>query len=265
MAIQKEKKLKLFKNRVSLRYSAKLEQQIIAVDASDEVDEKPSKRGGKKTLDEIQQRLDMLCRTLPDVVICGLPDAQRALVVKDKDGKDNFKLMVEGYGLRACMNTEGVNGRKTWTNSIMETWEVLGIEAARKLIIREISQVMRTMDIDPRHMQLLADLMTCKGEVLGITRFGLAKMRDSVLQLASFEKTTDHLFDAASHTQSDEVLGVSENIIMGQEVGLGTGLCEVDYVLDIDPSEIGPKPTIFEDAWAEYEAANANDMEMDHE
>ena len=41
------------------------------------------------------------------------------------------------------------------------------------------------IDIDPRHMQLLADTMTYKGEVLGITRFGLAKMRDSVLQLAS--------------------------------------------------------------------------------
>jgi hypothetical protein len=36
-----------------------------------------------------------------------------------------------------------------------------------------------------------------KGEVLGITRFGIAKMKDSVLMLASFEKTTDHLFEAA--------------------------------------------------------------------
>lgn len=40
-------------------------------------------------------------------------------------------------------------------------------------------------------------LPSLSGEVLGITRFGVAKMRESVLMLASFEKTTDHLFDAA--------------------------------------------------------------------
>lgn len=46
-----------------------------------------------------------------------------------------------------------------------------------------------------------------QGEVLGITRFGIAKMKDSVLMLASFEKTTDHLFDAALHGRTDEITG----------------------------------------------------------
>lgn len=46
-----------------------------------------------------------------------------------------------------------------------------------------------------------------KGEVLGITRFGLAKMKESVLMLASFEKTADHLFDAAYFGQKDSVCG----------------------------------------------------------
>ena len=109
----------------------------------------------------------------------------------------------------------------------MEMKDVLGIEAARQSIINEVSDVMKQMDIDPRHMQLLADVMTYKGEVLGITRFGLAKMRDSVLQLASFEKTPDHLFDAAVQMKKDEIKGVSENIIMGQSVGLGTGSMSV--------------------------------------
>ena len=47
----------------------------------------------------------------------------------------------------------------------------------------------------------------CQGEVLGITRFGIAKMKDSVLMLASFEKTTDHLFDAALHGRTDAITG----------------------------------------------------------
>jgi DNA-directed RNA polymerase III subunit RPC1 len=56
---------------------------------------------------------------------------------------------------------------------------------------------------------LLADLMTFKGEILGITRFGIAKMKSSTFMLASFEKTTDHLFDAALHGNSDPIDGVS--------------------------------------------------------
>ena len=66
--------------------------------------------------------------------------------------------------------------------------------------------------------------MTFKGDVLGITRFGVAKMRESVLMLASFEKTTDHLFDAAVHSREDSIVGVSECIIMGVPIPVGTGL-----------------------------------------
>ena len=67
--------------------------------------------------------------------------------------------------------------------------------------------------------------MTFKGQVLGITRFGISKMRDSTLMLASFEKTTDHLFDAAYRGAVDNICGVSEKIIMGKPVSLGSGLC----------------------------------------
>lgn len=110
------------------------------------------------------------------------------------------------------------------------------------------------MDIDPRHMQLLGDVMTYKGEVLGITRFGLAKMRDSVLQLASFEKTTDHLFDAAFHMKKDKVEGVSECIILGQSMKIGTGAFQVVRKLMFDPKELGPKPTVFEEEYAKVYA-----------
>ena len=48
-------------------------------------------------------------------------------------------------------------------------------------------------------------------------------MKESVLMLASFERTTDHLFDAAILAQQDDVTGVSECIIMGIPVNLGTG------------------------------------------
>uniref|UniRef100_A0A671NQ26 DNA-directed RNA polymerase n=1 Tax=Sinocyclocheilus anshuiensis TaxID=1608454 RepID=A0A671NQ26_9TELE len=87
--------------------------------------------------------------------------------------------------------------------------KTLGIEAARSTIINEIQYTMvnHGMSIDRRHVMLLADLMSYKGEILGITRFGLAKMKESVLMLASFEKTADHLFESAYFGQKDSVCG----------------------------------------------------------
>ncbi|KAJ9603853.1 DNA-directed RNA polymerase III subunit C1 (rpo31) [Cladophialophora chaetospira] len=182
-------------------------------------------------------------------------DTQSALAkvpVKDANPVQMHKVMVEGYGLRYCMNTEGVDPCHTETNSVVETMQVLGIEAARSKIITEIQEVTKGLSIDPRHMYLLADVMTYKGEVLGITRFGLAKMRDSVLQLASFEKTADHVFDAGAMGKIDRIEGVSESVIVGKTMGVGTGSVEVVRYLD-HPIETGnkftPKACVFEDAW----------------
>ena len=213
-----------------------------------------NKRSVTKMREEHFLRVQSMKRNIPNVVVKGYPDANRAIIKKDEKqnerGRDEFSLLVEGYGLKNCMTTDGINGYGTRTNSIMEMRAVLGIEAARKTIIDEIRSVMGQMDIDPRHMALLADVMTFKGEVLGITRFGLAKMRDSVLQLASFEKTPDHLFEAASRIKKDKIEGVSECIIMGQSMHLGTGTFKIVRQLALKDGELKRKRTLFEDCWA---------------
>lgn len=73
------------------------------------------------------------------------------------------------------MRIPGINFKKTITNHILEMSEVLGIEAARQCIIEEIKFTMGEygIQIDNRHIQLLADQMTFKGQVHGITRFGI--------------------------------------------------------------------------------------------
>ena len=82
--------------------------------------------------------------------------------------------------------------------------------------------------------------------MLGITRFGVAKMKDSVLMLASFEKTTDHLFDAAVFAKRDAIEGVSECIIMGIPMPIGTGMFKL--VQRNDDKSIPPlRPLMFED------------------
>lgn len=177
-----------------------------------------------KREEQIYYSLKLLKRALPKIAIKGIQEAARAVI---SDEKGSRKLLVEGYGLREVMTTEGIIGTQTHTNHIMEMKDVLGIEAARSSVFREIDYTMAShgMKIDPRHVMLLADVMTYKGEVLGITRFGVAKMKDSVLMLASFEKTTDHLFDAAMFGKTDSIQGVSESIIMGNTAAnLGTAM-----------------------------------------
>merc|ERR1719215_1934872 len=76
---------------------------------------------------------------------------------------------------------------------------------------------------------MLGDCMTYRGAVLGINRYGIARMRASTMMLASFERTTEHIFDAAVHNRSDPVTGVSECIILGSTINLGTGLFKLLY------------------------------------
>ncbi|KAG5262768.1 hypothetical protein AALO_G00278690 [Alosa alosa] len=183
--------------------------------------------------------LQSLKEDLPKVVVQGIPEVARAVIhIDDQSGKQKFKLLVEGDNLRSVMATHGVNGSRTTSNNTYEVEKTLGIEAARTTIINEIQYTMTNhgMSIDRRHVMLLADLMSYKGEILGITRFGLAKMKESVLMLASFEKTADHLFDAAYFGQKDSVCGVSECIIMGIPMNIGTGLFKLLHRADKDPN-----------------------------
>ncbi|RXM33808.1 DNA-directed RNA polymerase III subunit RPC1 [Acipenser ruthenus] len=194
--------------------------------------------------------LQTLKELLPKIVVQGIPEVSRAVIhIDEKSGKEKYKLLVEGDNLRSVMATHGVNGSRTTSNNTFEVEKTLGIEAARSTIINEIQYTMvnHGMSIDRRHVMLLADLMSYKGEILGITRFGLAKMKESVLMLASFEKTADHLFDAAYFGQKDSVCGVSECIIMGIPMNIGTGLFKLLHKTDKDPNP--PKrPLLFDNS-----------------
>lgn len=171
--------------------------------------------------------IQALKAAIPQVIVQGIPSVSRAVINEEmQDGKKQYYLLVEGYGLQDVMCVPGVDARYCKSNHIMEMQRVLGIEAARAMISSEIKYIMTAygITVDRRHLMLLSDVMTFKGEVLGITRFGVAKMKESVLMLASFEKTTDHLFDAAVHAREDAIVGVSECIIMGVPIPIGTGI-----------------------------------------
>ncbi|KAL6650947.1 hypothetical protein ACP70R_009872 [Stipagrostis hirtigluma subsp. patula] len=182
---------------------------------------------------KLQLELHNLKSMLPKVIVKGIPTVERVVIEEKEISKDpricSYKLYVEGTNLLAVMGIPGVDAKQTKSNHIMEMNKTLGIEAARASIIAEIQYTMKShgMNIDLRHMMLLADLMTYKGEILGITRYGIAKMKSSVLMLASFEKTSEHLFNASYSGREDQIEGVSECIIMGIPMTLGTGILKV--------------------------------------
>eukprot|EP00798_Chlamydomonas_sp_ICE-L_P002152 gene2152-18202_t len=204
----------------------KLKEEHVRAVAEDKVIVYPPDIGRQQML----FTMEALIAVLPKVIVVGIPTAIRAVMSKDAK-TSKHALLVEGTNFQAVMATGGVDGRLTVTNHVWEIEKYLGIEAARATIMSEIVNVMGShgMSIDARHTMLLADCMTYKGEVLGITRFGIAKMKDSVLHTASFEKTADHLFDAAIHGRCDDVVGVSESIIMGMPMPVGTGLFKLRH------------------------------------
>ena len=159
--------------------------------------------------------LQILKKRLETVIVSGISSVSRAVINKIEESPSAYNLLIEGNGLMEIMSTAGIDHTKCKSNDIMEVEKVFGIEAARNTIISEIKYTFgeHGISVDTRHLQLLSDFMTFKGKVNGITRFGIGKSKESTLMLASFESTTDILFDAAFHTRNDVIKGISESII----------------------------------------------------
>jgi DNA-directed RNA polymerase subunit A' len=167
---------------------------------------------------------------LPLMHVRGIPQVKRALVMEEKTGdKSEWVIRTEGSNLELTLETEGVDPARTTSNNMHEVAEVLGIEAARNVIIKEASAVLEEqgLDVDVRHVMLVADAMTASGEVLQVGRHGVSGEKASTLAKAAFEITIPTIVDAAIKGTRDMLRGVAENVIVGQQVPMGTGLIEV--------------------------------------
>ena len=145
-------------------------------------------------------------------------------VVIRKEG-DEYILYTEGSSLKKVMQFDGVDPTRIKTNNINEIGEVLGIEAARNAIINEATDTLREqgLSVDVRHIMLVADIMTVDGELKQIGRHGVSGEKASVLARAAIEVTVNHILDAAIRGDVDDLKGVTENVIVGQPIQLGTG------------------------------------------
>ncbi|MEM3402324.1 MAG: hypothetical protein QXH08_03760 [Candidatus Hadarchaeales archaeon] len=138
-------------------------------------------------------------------------------------------LYTEGSNLREILRLPEVDQTRTITNNIYEIEQELGIEAARNAIINEAIKTLEEqgLEVDVRHIMLVADMMTATGTVRQVGRHGVSGEKASVFARASFEITTKHLFDACIHGEVDKLSGIIENVIAGQPIPLGTGSVEL--------------------------------------
>ncbi|CAK9294858.1 unnamed protein product [Gordionus sp. m RMFG-2023] len=148
-------------------------------------------------------------------------------------------LETDGTSLMKVLSEKDVDPVRTTSNDICEIFSVLGIEAVRKSLEKEINTVI-SFDgsyVNYRHLSLLCDIMTAKGHLMAITRHGINRQDTGALMRCSFEETVDILTDAAAHAENDPMLGVSENIMFGQLAPIGTGSFEL--LLDAERCKLG--------------------------
>ena len=174
------------------------------------------------------KKLQMMFDAIKGAKIKGIDNITRAVLSKTEG---SWKIITEGSNLKEVLKVEGVDADNVMTNSILEVADVLGIEAARNSIIHEAMGTLGEagLDVDIRHIMLVADLMTNDGYVKAIGRHGVSGKKSSVLARAAFEITAAHLLHAAMVGEVDHLEGVTENIIVGQPVTLGTGAVNLIY------------------------------------
>lgn len=121
-----------------------------------------------------------------------------------------------------------VDQSRTFCNNFHKVANALGIEAARSLIIRELTTILGTVDVlNPRHISLIGDVNTSRGVPTGITFGGISRQPGGHLTLATFERAGEVFSNAALFGKKEDIRGVSASIMTGQKVTIGTGICEV--------------------------------------
>ena len=192
------------------------------------IDTKIEKETIKVSLDDPSyKKLLDVNETVKDLKVKGIDGIKRIIIRKEPN--EGYVIYSEGSNLEKVLEIEGVDPYRTTTNDIQAVGRVLGIEAARNMIIQEADNTLseQGLNVDLRHIMLVADVMTTDGTIRAIGRHGVSKEKESVLSRAAFEITVSHLLQAARRGEADKLGGVAENIIVGQPVNLGTGAVEL--------------------------------------
>jgi len=160
---------------------------------------------------------------IKETIISGVKGVNQVVVVKrEKD----YIILTSGSNMEDLLEVKGVDKNRVQSNDIHDVAKVIGIEVARQTIINEINKVIESqgLDIDKRHLKLVSDAMTSTGVVKGVTRMGIISQKASVLARATFETPDKQFVNATIQGSKDELNSVIENILLNQNIPVGTGL-----------------------------------------
>jgi DNA-directed RNA polymerase II subunit RPB1 len=191
--------------------------------------------------DQIYMAKSFLHNLLNNIVLRGIQgidkvnllQIQNYMIYNEKLGdfekKEIYSLDTLGTNLIQVLALDYIDAERTYSNSIMETLDVLGIEAARKCLFNEMLEVL-CFDggyVNHHHISLLCDRMTSTQDMISIFRHGINNDNIGPIAKASFEETTEMFLKAARHGEMDEMRGVSANIMCGQHGFFGTAAFSV--------------------------------------
>jgi DNA-directed RNA polymerase subunit A" len=212
---------------LSMEYIAKLLSKVVKssnlkVDSTQFIVKNASK---DNSIDEMYK----LKEKIKNIFVTGIKGIDNVLLVREND---EFVIVTSGTNLREILDIDYVDSTRTYSNDIREMAEVFGIEAARQTVINEIRGVLTSqgLNIDNRHVMLVSDSMCQKGEIQGITRYGIIKQKASVIARASFETPIKHLLEASLIGERDNLTSVIENVMINQVVPIGTGIPQLRYM-----------------------------------
>lgn len=170
--------------------------------------------------------LQKIKKKILDSYVSGIQHVENTLLLKE--GND-WIIKTFGSNFLKILEYNEIDAMKSYTNNMYEVAAVLGIEAARNAIIKETKATMQQqgLDVDDRHIILVADIMTFTGGIKAIGRYGVAGMKSSVLTRAGFEETIKHLIRASVRQEEDNFDAIFDNVMVNQQVPIGTGMFEL--------------------------------------
>jgi len=141
----------------------------------------------------------------------------------DEDGRGNC-LQTAGCNFKEFWMLENVDHNKLMSNDIWAIHQAYGVEAARNNIVEQIRSVFGAygIEVDPRHLSLIADYMTYEGGFKAMNRGGMEEVSSAFLQM-SFETTAVFMTNAALAGRKEYLKSPSANIVLGQPMKHGTG------------------------------------------
>ena len=155
-----------------------------------------------------------------------------------------WSLNTDGTNMKDIFKNKNIKFEKTRSNDIREIYETLGVEAARKALALELEAVIGEDQMNYRHLSLLVDTMTSRGQLMSIDRHGINRSDVGPLAKCSFEETTDMLVNASIFSEYDHLNGVSANVMLGHKAPCGTG--DFDVIIDEDKYMDTMKDMVFQ-------------------